>query len=222
MGRYRKSGGINDTLEDLKYLIRQLDGIRAFRRTDPAPLAEKMKYYGFGDLYGRIGPDIERIVFLPNQLPVIRSLVQVTGALRSLFMVCLFSILLAVLMRAGIFPVVRPWIYRLFLYIPSVILVGFAVLDFLLRRLIAGYEKKHPNLHNDEKERLRDAVGRLIPRLYRELRERNVSPEDFPMVLYHNDYPGIRIVKSRNERVLVLFRKKYLTYVGVISGKGKS
>lgn len=228
MGRYRKagltgrfSGGLGDKTEDLRYIIRVLDNIRAMRRTDPFKLAEKMELYGFKDLYDQIKPGIEEIVYLPNRLPGIKTLLQVTGVLRSLFPVSLIAIILSVLMRTGLFPMVNPVIYRLFLVVPVVILIGFVLMDFTLRRMITRYEKQHPDLHKNEKKLLREAAAKIIPRLQRELRETGTPPESCPLPLYFDDYPGITIIKTKKERSLWLFKKPYDTYVGIVSFKKK-
>lgn len=211
MGRYRKSRGVDDSLGDIRYIIRQLDAIRAFRRNDPSRLAQVMEFRGLKDVYEKVRPSIEEIIYLPNRLPGIKVLLQITGTLRSFFTIAVISIVLAMLMRTGLFPVINLVIYRLLLYVPLVVLLGFVVTDFILRRRIAGYEKKHPNLHAEERENLRDAVNRVIARMQRDLRERQVSPDDYPLLLHFCDYEGLMVLKRVQPRSMLVFRKKYDT-----------
>ncbi len=221
MGRYRKSRGVSDRLDDLRYIIRQLDAIRAFRRNDPSKLAQTMELYGLRGLYDKIRPSIEEIIYLPNRLPGIKVLLQITGTLRSFFTIAVISIVLAMLMRTGLFPVINLVIYRLLLYVPLVVLLGFVVTDFILRRLIARYEKRHPNLHNEERENLRDAVNRVIARMQRDLRERQIPPDNYPLLLHFCDYQGLTVLKRVQPRSMLLFRKKYDTYLCEINLKRK-
>ncbi|TFG64250.1 MAG: hypothetical protein E4H36_03515 [Spirochaetales bacterium] len=209
----------DERLKQFLYVTRVLDNLRAFRRQDPARLEQYMGLLGFGDLYRQLKSGIEAVVYLPNSLPGICRLIPAAGTLRSLFPVCLFGILISVLMRTGVLPVLNRTVYNVLLIVPAVLLVAFVIVDQVLRRKIAAYEKAHPDLHHAEKEELKKALDQVLHRFAAEISRKNRNPEDFTMKLYFNDYQRIRVISEKRERVAVLFKKKFSVYLAVPAGK---
>lgn len=203
----------DERLKQYHYVTQVLDNLRAFRRQDPARLEQYMGLLGFGDLYRNLKSGIEAIVYLPNNLPGLGRLIPAAGTLRSLFPICLFAILLSVLMRTGVLPVLNKAVFVVLLIVPLVLLAAFVLVDQVLRRKIAAYEKAHPDLHAAEKEALKAAVNQVLPRFAAEIRRKRRNTEEFVMRLYFADYARIRVLAEKRERVALFFRKKFSVYM---------
>ena len=171
MGRHRfplvglGRRGTNEKLAQFQYLVAQLDSIRAFRRIHPSKLEEPVMKTGTTNLWNRIRPGVEKIVFLPETIPGMASLIRTAATLRMLFPLCFFSFILGILIRVGIFAVASSALYNIFLIAPIVIMLAFVVVDFTIRKRVARYEEKHPDLHVEEKEQIKRAVEELIWKL---------------------------------------------------------
>ena len=203
---------MNSRDEDLHSIIVQLDGVRAFRRTDPLKIEVSLKRADFHDEWPRLRPDIERIVNLPNTLPRVSTLIKIALVLRNLFPACLFSIILLLLVKGGLLST-PPFVENIFWIIPFLVIMCFTVMDFTIRKRIASYETKHPDLLNQEKDRIKKAVESFISHLHQVLEEAEEEPSDYRMRLFFSDYEGIDVVRAFRERALGVFKKSYHMYI---------
>jgi hypothetical protein len=202
-------------LQNLCYLIAQLDSIRAFKRVDLTPVEESFREVDRTELWDEIQPDLEKIVYFPQTLPGALKLMQVAAVLRRLFPLCFFSIVLVILTRAGFIPIrISPIAFFLLLFLPFAILIAFIYIDLFIRRTIIRYEREHPNMQSKQKEHVRTAVQKLIPFLIEEVRNINENPIDCKMKLFYDDYEGMKIVKEIKGK---LFNRKYPTYLAIPS-----
>ena len=201
-------------LENLRYLVAQLDSIRAFRRVDLTPVEESFHEVDRTELWNKIQPDLAKIVYFPQTLPRARTLMQVAFVLRRLFPVCFFSIVLVILTKAGFIPIrISPMAsYVLFLG-PFAILFAFVYVDLFIRRTVIRYEREHPNMQSKQKAHVKTVVQKLTKDLLKEIANLNAEPGSYPLRLYYNDYDGMRIVKELRGRLL---RRKYPTYLAVL------
>lgn len=221
MGRDRfTSGGVRQEA-DLHFLIQQLDGIRAFRRVDPSRMEQAFARLELFKIWGRIKNDVQRIVYFPESIPGLPRLIKISTTLRSLFPIALLSLVLSVLIRLGIFPMPTPSVYLIFLFVPLAIVAAFVSVDLTVRKRIAAEEKKNPQLHIEEKRRIKEAVDDLLNRLNIEIRLKKEDPSRYRMKMYFGDYPGALVLSEKVERVFGVFRRSYSRYVSIPFRKRK-
>ena len=225
MGRHRRSNrrtqernGI-ETLKELHFLIRQLDSICAFRRAGTAALEASFQRVNLTNTWEKIRPDVETIAYLPNTIPEILKLVKSVAFLRAIFPICFFSFILSVLLMMGIVPVSNKFVSLFFLFLPIAVMIAFILIDFTIRRKIIKYEKKQPNLHSEEKRRIKKVIEELIIKLSKRIKGQSESPSNYKMRLFYDDYKGIEILKRNRESVYGIFKKNYFTYIAVPSLK---
>ncbi|UCF96849.1 MAG: hypothetical protein JSV89_16970 [Spirochaetaceae bacterium] len=218
MGRDRFSGAITQEA-DLHFLIQQLDGIRAFRRVDPARIEQSFNRLELYRIWGGIKKDVHRIVYFPETIQGLPRLIKITTTLRSLFPIAILSLLLSVLIRLGIFPMPITSVYLIFLFVPLAIMAAFISTDLTVRKRIAAVEKANPELHVAEKHKIREVIVDLLNRLNVEIRLKKVDPQRFRMRLYFDDYPGIVVLSEKVDRVFGVFRRSYSRYLSVPSGQ---
>ena len=204
---------------DLHFLIQQLDGIRAFRRVDPARLEQSFERLELFRIWGSIKKEVGRIAYFPETIPGLPKLIKITTALRSLFPIALLSLALSVFIRLGILPMPTTSVYLIFLFVPLALMAVFISVDLTVRRRIAAQERADPELHNEEKRRIKAVIDELLNRLNIEIRLKKEDPNRYRMRLYFNDYPGIVVLSEKIDRVFGVFRRGYYRYVSVPSGK---
>ncbi len=223
MGRDRDTAGgrINgedirdDSPEVFQHLIQQLDSLRAFRRLD---ISKVEIYFRRADLINKwksIKPDLESIVYMPNNLPQTSFFIKMAVIFRQLFPACFFAIILVFLVNIGLVANLPAFFYRLALVIPFVIIGGFIFTDLIVRKRIATYENNNPQLHSEEKERIKKVVEHLVDKLALKIKELNMDPEDYKMRLYFDDYRGVKIEKAVVEKMLGLFKRNYPVYIAI-------
>jgi hypothetical protein len=206
---------------ELHYLIQQLDGIRAFRRVDPARIQQSFERLELYRLWGRIKDDLQRVAYFPETIPGLPKLIRISTTFRSLFPIALISLALSVFIRLGIFPMPTQSVYLIFLFVPLAIMAVFISVDLTVRRRIAAAEKANPDLHLEEKKRIREVIVDLLNRLNIEIRLKKQDPSRYRMRLYFGDYPGITVLSEKVERVFGVFPRSYSRYLSVPSATKK-
>jgi len=205
-------------LEDLCLLISQLDGIRGFRRVDPEAIKEAFKRAPFKDVgqeWKKIRHDVEKIVYLPLTIHGIPTLIRLAVILKLLIPISLIFIVLTIAPKMFSFQLIPlPPIFGeetlIFFGILSVIVMnGFVMTDFIIRRRITKYEEKHKEKFSKGKERIKDVTQTLILKLVEKLKRRGGDPDDYKMIFFFKDYMGIKVVKESRGRI---FKKKYPVY----------
>lgn len=202
-------------LQNLCYLIVQLDSIRAFKRTELTQIEQSFEeIHGVG-LWEEIRPDLEKIVHFPSTLPRALRLMQVAALLRRLFPICFVSVILFLLDQAGIISLpVSPIASFLFVLLPIAILIAFVYVDLFIRRTIIKYEREHPNMQSKQKEHIKTVIERLIVDLWREIHTLGGTPGDYEMEVFFSDYEGIKIIKESRRKLL---KRRYPTYLAIPS-----
>jgi len=204
-------------LENLRYLVAQLDSIRAFKRVELTPVEESFQEVNRADLWDEIQPDVEKVVYFPQTLPKARKLMQVAFVLRRLFPVCFFSIVLVILTKTGFIPIrISPLASYVLFFGPFAILFAFVYVDLFIRRIVIRHERHHPNMQSKQKTHIKAVIEKLTQDLLKELVSLNEDPVKYPLKLFYNDYEGMRIVKEMRARRL---GPKYPTYLAVPSPK---
>ena len=196
-------------LRNIHFLILKLDEFRAFRRSNPERLRDSFMKTGNSKIFEQIKPALERIAFFPETIPKVASLMKSAALLRQLFPLCFFSIILAFLIRIGVFKIINTNLYNIFLYTPIVIMFMFIIIDQIVRRRIAAAEQKQPELHQIEKQQFKTAVQELLSQLNRELRIYKEDKTKYRLRLYFSDYKGVVIEKEYRENVMFVFKKQH-------------
>jgi hypothetical protein len=220
MGRDRFSRGIRQEA-DLHFLIQQLDGIRAFRRVDPGRIEQSFERLGLFKIWSSIKKNVQAIAYFPETIAGLSKLIKITTTLRSLFPIALLSLALSVLIRLGIFPLPTTSVYLIFLFVPLAIMAAFISVDLTVRKRIAAEERENPQLHDEEKRRIKEVIDDLLNRLNIEIRLKNEDPSRYRMRLYFKDYPGATVLAEKVERVFGVFRRSYSRYMSIPSRKRK-
>lgn len=206
-----------DRLSDLRYLILQLDGIRAFRRVGTEGIENSFQRINSIGVWRKIKPDVEEIVYFPNAIPGLLRLIKIVATLRKLFFTCLILMILALLIRFGFAPMLTPTIYYALLAFPMLIMIAFVSVDFAIRKRIAKYEEEHLTMQSGEKEHIKAVIQELIIKLLKEIKSRGENPSNYKMKLFYGDYKGIMIIKERREKIYGIFKRKYSTYIAIPS-----
>jgi len=208
-----------DKYSTLVFLIQKLDEFRAFKRSDPEKLRNYFMSEGYSSLFERIKKDLDSIAFFPEKMPGVPKLMKAAAVARQLFPLCFFSFVLAFLIKIGVFKVLNQNLYSLFLFTPMVIIFGFIITDQIVRRKIAQYEESHSDLHLEEKMNIKRAVEELSAALCKKIRTYNLDPTKYRMRLFFGDYSGLQVESEYREKVMFLFRKKYLRFMVKPAGK---
>ncbi|MCK4785927.1 MAG: hypothetical protein KAV87_19380 [Desulfobacteraceae bacterium] len=204
-----------DKEADLFFLIRKLDGIRAFRRSNTQAIEESFQRLYQTDLWNSIKQDVQSIVFFPNTIPGLEKLMRITYILRQLFPISILSIVLSVIIRIGLLPMPNDNIYLIFLLFPVAIIGAFIAIDLAIRMRIASFEKEHPDLNALEKERIKLVVEDLLAKLIAEILPGKENLFQYKMSLYHNDYRRTEVLRESVERVFSVFKRSYIRYVTI-------
>jgi hypothetical protein len=213
---WRKKTRLSDEewkLQNLCYLIVQLDSIRAFKRVDLTQTEESFQEIDRLKLWDEIHPDLETIVYFPQTLPRAFKLMQFAAFMRRLFPICFFSVILVLLSKAGFIPLrLSPIASLLLLVVPFAIVIAFVYVDLFIRRTIIRYEREHPNMQSKQKEHIKQVVEQLVVVLHKWIKDQGENVGDYRMKLHFDDYAGMRVLQEVRGK---LFRRKHPTYLTV-------
>jgi len=224
MGRHKLSGsraGGNskvDRLADLRYLISNLDSIRAFRRMGTEKIENAFKRINAAPTWGAIKSDVEKIVYLPDTIPGLLRLAKIAAILKTLFPTGIIFVIFAVLSRMGIIPIDMPTaLFVALLVFSPIVIVAFVLTDFTIRRKVIKYETAYPDLHSEEREHIKAVIQELIIKLSKEIRSSGEDPGNYRMRLFYKDYEKLVIIKECKEKALGIFKKQYSSYIATPS-----
>jgi hypothetical protein len=197
---------------ELGFLIQKLDGIRAFRRSNPQMIEDCFyKLYQEG-LWNRIRKDVRAIAFFPNTIPQIGRLIKIAQVLRMFFPLATMAIIFAVVTRFGILPVLNRTLYFIMILIPALMIGSLLPLDLIIRRKVIKYQGARPDLFFEEKERIKGVVDELAIKLAVELKHRRQRADQYVMYLYFDDYKAMEILGEKPERMLGIIKKRYTRF----------
>lgn len=203
--------------EDLVFLVQQLDAIRAFRRVDLSRTEESFRRLGLKSHWKKIQGDLEAITFLPETLAGLPKLIGIATLLRGLFPFAIIALLLSLFIRLGFFPSPPLTFYLVMLFAPLIAMAAFITIDLTIRRRIATHEKGNPNLHAEEKRRIKKVIDDLMHRLNAQIKGDDHSK--YEMSLYFDDYRGVEILNEQRQRIFIVFKRRYSKYTAIPSGK---
>jgi hypothetical protein len=202
---------------DLHFLVQQLDAIRAFRRVDLTRTEESFRRLGLKSQWNKVKKDLEAIVRLPETLPGLPRLIGIATLLRGLFPFAIIALLLSLFIRFGLFPSPPLPFYLVMLFAPLVAMAAFITVDLTIRRRIAAHENANPDLHSEEKRRIKRVIDDLTHRLNAQIKGEDRST--YEMSLYFDDYRGVEIIGKRQPRLFGVFKRRYSKFTAVPKGK---
>ncbi|MEM2614251.1 MAG: hypothetical protein QXO15_08540 [Nitrososphaerota archaeon] len=218
-----KLGNKKEILEELDALcklIMLLDGLRAFRRVKPEivkAIFANLKSKDIAREWSKIEKDIEKIAYMPLNIPKIKTWMKTALILRYLFIIATvpsFLLFMSRFVSKSIVINIDERISISVLLIPLISGQLSLILDFLIRRKISRYEETHPEKYLTKKTKIKATVQLIIKKVVKLMKIHGEKPEKHILTLYFNDYDNIKIIsKSRGK----IFKRKYYIYKAVVS-----
>lgn len=218
----------DDPETSLARCIVLLDDIRAYRRKEIEQIEtqfgalKKSRFSEFYDMWVKARPYAEKIVDMPSMVPGVKRLIQAISWLKLLNKV--FLILVVLFISFQIVPLWRSSLgadfvsgLGLYILIGSVLVVIatlniVSLLDYRTRRKIIAYEEETMDKYAPAREKMKEAVSRMLKALARESKRSGRDPNYFALVLYFDDYENLEVVDKWRPRSLGLFKKSYNHY----------
>lgn len=209
-----------EKLGNLCQLISTLDSIRAFRRVDPEPVKESFQRVKSGELtqmWKTIRHDVEKIVYLPIEIPGLPNLMRLVALLKLLTPI--LSILMMLVLAshspyAKLFPSALRETFGHWATVPimvslfSVALISYITLDQTIRRRVIKYERNHSEKFSRGRERIKNTIEKLVVKLAEELKRHREDPNRYKMELFYK-YEGLKVIKESRGRIV---KRKYSIY----------
>lgn len=213
-----------EELDALRYLIAQLDSLRAFRRVSPETVKASFMQVKSKDLaqeWAHIKKDVEKMAYMPLEIPRIPTLMKLALILKFIFPLSLIPGFLIFMSRfllksGGISFQLDERMFILILVVPLIVGQSSLLLDFTIRRKIANYEGRHPEKFSVKRKKLKAVTQKAIKKLVERIERRGEDPANHKLTLYFNDYENIKIIKKSRGRI---FKRKYYKYTAIPSIK---
>lgn len=202
-----------------------LDDIRAYRRKEVEMIdsqfsvLKKTRFKEHYDMWVKVRPSVERIVDMPMKAPGAARLIKAIGWMRVVNKV--FLIFLVLFIAFQIVPIWRRTLGQDFVggsgFTATVVIVILVVislnlvtvLDYRIRKKVIAYEDSTSDEYAPAREKIKEAVNKMMKSLAREMTRSNKSPDYYGLVLYFDDYDHIEVVDKWRPRSMGLFKKSY-------------
>jgi len=185
----------------LRNLITLIDGYLINYFDDPAPFGQKVKAGALGPELSKEWKYVERslmkIATTVRKIPELKPLVKLCTILKTLTLI--FMVSGTMLAISGPFLTESPYPYYLstfFLTFSAISTIWYNILERRLSVKIKEYFEKHKTKYGFTRNYLKNTVQKLIFSMAHHVTVKMVSPEKYPLSLYHEDYKGIRIIKK--------------------------
>ncbi len=214
-----------ERFEDLVQIISLLDGIRAFRRTDPEKIEQHFKNLKSKELskeWGKIKRDVEKIVYLPQKIPGAIKYMQTTAVLKMVYPLIVGLLLVAIgaslrrsFFKSEILKFLSSFPFVTTMVILSVALANIYVFfDYRLRKKIVRYEESHKEKFAMGRRRIKTVIQKTINILNRELMKTDYPRENYKITLFFSDYEGLEIKPKKKG---LFSKRKYELFEGIPS-----
>lgn len=166
--------------------------------------------------YRKIGV---KIVYFPYKIPKVLLLIKIKEIFRILLPLSLIYVLLVFgyIVHQNIYPkwlsfLGNPIYLLVVLIFSSIIGIGIILIDYFIRKIIIKFEENHKNVLSKYQKKMKEGAQELI-NLLKEMLKSNYGNEKFKCIidLWHNDYKGIKLIKTRRAKVL-FFSTNYNIY----------
>jgi len=215
-----KKDRVQEELIVLCELIKKLDSIRAYKRTENLkPEAVKndfkrLKYRYLRKDWKLIRHDIEKIVYLPINIEGLPTMIRIVTYLKIILPITMIFMILSVshpLTGHAMIPIPK---FSPFIGIipPLIVISMFILLDRKIRKRVMRYEVEHKEKLRRSRKRIKSLIDKLISMLLEELEKCNRNPNQYSMSLFYKDYKNIKIIKESKGKI---FKRKYPTYLVV-------
>jgi len=212
-----------EKLENLCQIISTLDSIRAFRRVEPKLVKESFQSVKSGEitqLWNTIKHDVEKIVYLPMEIPGLPRLMRLIAFLKlltPLLSLLMIATLTFHLPYAKVFPTAlreifgHPAVLPIMVTLFSTALITYITVDQTIRRRVINYEENHFGKFSRGKERIKSVIEKLIVKLTEELKRNNEDFTKYKMQLFYK-YEGLKVIKESRGRII---KRKYPVYTAI-------
>ena len=202
-----------------------LDDIRAYRRKDVEQIdaqfdvLKKSRFKDHYDTWVKARPAAEKIVDMPMKVPGAKKLIKTIGWMKVVNKV--FLIFLVLFAAFQIVPIWRRTLGQDFLsgagltvVIAFVVLVVISLnvvtfLDYRIRKKIIKFEDETMEEYAPAREKMKEAVSKMMKSLAREVARSKKSPDYYGLVLYFDDYENIEVVDKWRPKSMGVFKKSY-------------
>jgi hypothetical protein len=202
-----------------------LDDIRAYRRKDVEQIdaqfdaLKKSRFKDHYDTWVKVRPAAEKIIDMPMKVPGAKKLIKVIGWMKVVNKV--FLIFLVLFAAFQIVPIWRRTLGPDFLsgagltvVIAFVVLVVISLnvvtfLDYRIRKKIIKFEDETMDEYSPAREKMKEAVSKMMKSLAREVARSKKSPDYYGLVLYFDDYENIEVVDKWRPKSMGVFKKSY-------------
>jgi len=202
-----------------------LDDIRAYRRKDidqidaQFEVLKKSKFKDHYDTWVKVRPAAEKIVDMPMKVPGAPKLIKTIGWMKVVNKI--FLIFLVLFAAFQIVPIWRRTLGQDFLSgtglmvtIAFVVLVVISLnvvtlLDYRIRKKIIKFEDETSDEYAPAREKMKEAVSKMMKSLAREVARSKKSPDYYGLVLYFDDYENIEVVDKWHPKSMMVFKKSY-------------
>lgn len=205
-----------------------LDDTRAYRRKDVEQMDEvfsrlkKTRFREHYDLWIKVRPSVEKIVDMPMKVKGVKQMITNLGWLKVanrvfLIVLVIFAALIIVPAWRGVLGE-RPFGGQSMLYVGvavGLVMISLnlaTVLDYRIRKRIIAYEDSTMDEYAPAREKLKEAVDKMLRTLARELEKSKSDPSGWNLVLYFNDYDNIKVVKQWRPKAIGMWKKSYHHY----------
>jgi len=214
-----------EKLENLCQIISTLDSIRAFRRMEPKLVKEGFQRVKSGEItqmWNTIRHDVEKIAYLPMDIPSLPSLMRLIAFLKlltPLLSLLMIAALTFHLPYAKVFPTAlreifgHPAVLPIMVTLFSTALITYIMVDQTIRRRVIKYEENHFGKFSRGKERIKNVIEKLIVKLKEELKRNNEDFTKYKMQLFYK-YEGLKVIKESRGRII---KRKYPLYTVICS-----
>lgn len=202
-----------------------LDDIRAYRRKDidqidaQFEVLKKSRFKDHYDTWVKVRPAAEKIVDMPMKVPGAKRLIKTIGWMKVVNKI--FLIFLVLFAAFQIVPIWRRTLGQDFLSgtglmitIAFVVLVVVSLnivtfLDYRIRKKIIKFEDETMDEYAPAREKMKEAVSKMMKSLAREVARGKKSPDYYGLVLYFDDYENIEVVDKWRPKSMGVFKKSY-------------
>lgn len=218
----------DDPLTALARCIVFLDDIRAYKRKDPErieasfSILKKSRYKEFYDMWVKLRPSVEKIVDMPARAPGVKQMIRNLSWMKVVNRVLLMVLVVIVAVR--IVPAWRNALgrdpfggYWMEIALGAVLAVVFSLnlatyMDYRIRKRIIRYEEETAAEYAPHREKLKDAINKMMRTLGREIERTKSSPGAWSLILFFNDYDHMVVEKQWRPRSVGLWKKSYSLY----------
>jgi len=215
---------VNKRLDHLYDLIHIFDGLSVLRKVHPDTIdsiVNALKDKRIKRMWNDHRRNAEKIIYHPLKIPGVPEMMRVAQYVK--LVIPLSSIYIVLFIGYLFHPQMLPFpgvfgnpIYLIFAFgVTTLATFTYIGIDYLIRRKVLKKEKEKADYFRPYQMEFKELTQELINIFIKEVKKSDpeyVKEKKFIFELNHPDYKGLKLIKV-NDRHLILFKKKYPTYL---------